>query len=77
MTSTSGRLHNEFVRLLFLQTHRETDRFFTVSGVQLEESDRGQFHCKGAVFSLQFKSKVGSILVKASTLRITLNIDGT
>jgi hypothetical protein len=26
--STSGRLHNEFVRLLFLQSHRETDRFF-------------------------------------------------
>ncbi len=26
--STSGRLHSEFVRLLFLQTHRETDRFF-------------------------------------------------
>ena len=26
--STSGRLHSEFVCLLFLQTHRETDRFF-------------------------------------------------
>jgi hypothetical protein len=26
--STSGRLHSEFVRLLFLQAHRETDRFF-------------------------------------------------
>jgi hypothetical protein len=26
--STSGRLHSEFVRLLFLQVHRETDRFF-------------------------------------------------
>jgi hypothetical protein len=25
--STSGRLHREFVRLLFLQTHRETDHF--------------------------------------------------
>ncbi len=24
--STSGRLHIEFIRLLFLQTHRETDR---------------------------------------------------
>ncbi len=32
--STSGRLHSEFVRLLFLQTHRETDRFFfATSGV--------------------------------------------
>jgi hypothetical protein len=31
--STSGRLHSEFVRLLFLQTHRETDRFFAALGV--------------------------------------------
>jgi len=33
ITSTSDRLHSEFVRLLFLQSHRETDR----SGVQLTE----------------------------------------
>jgi hypothetical protein len=33
IASTSGRLHSEFVRLLFLQSHRETDHFFTVSGV--------------------------------------------
>ena len=26
--STSGRLHNEFIRILSLQDHRETDRFF-------------------------------------------------
>jgi hypothetical protein len=26
--STSGRLHSEFIRLLFLQTHLETDLFF-------------------------------------------------
>jgi hypothetical protein len=25
--STSGRLHSEFIRILFLQTHRETDFF--------------------------------------------------
>ncbi len=29
----SGRLHSEFIRILFLQAHRETDRFFTTSGV--------------------------------------------
>jgi hypothetical protein len=32
IASTSGRLHSEFVRLLFLQAHRETDRFFPWSG---------------------------------------------
>jgi hypothetical protein len=35
IVSTSGRLHSEFIRLLFLQDHRETDRFFAASGVQL------------------------------------------
>ncbi len=34
IASTSGRLHHEFIRILFLQVHRETDRFFTTSGVQ-------------------------------------------
>jgi hypothetical protein len=31
--STSGRLHSEFIRLLFLQVHRETDHFFVVPEV--------------------------------------------
>ena len=35
VNGTSGRLHGELVLLLFLQTHRETDRFFAVSGVHL------------------------------------------
>jgi hypothetical protein len=38
MGSTSGRLHSEFIRLLFLLTHRETDRFFaTTFSVKLKE----------------------------------------
>ncbi len=37
IASISGRLHSEFIRLLFLQTHRETDRFFAASGVQPEQ----------------------------------------
>jgi hypothetical protein len=58
--STSGCLHSEFLRLLFLQTHRETDRFFEASGVQLAQTNRGQFHFqlphyRCAVFSSQFK----------------------
>ena len=55
--STSGRLHNEFVRLLFLQDHRETDRFFTVSGVQFVEHDRD---CSTSDVRLSFNnSKAG------------------
>ncbi len=28
IASTSGRLDSEFIRILFLQTHQETDQFF-------------------------------------------------
>ena len=31
IVNTSGRLHGEFVHLLFLQVHRETDLYFAVS----------------------------------------------
>jgi hypothetical protein len=76
IASTSGRLHSEFVRLLFLQAHRETDRFFAASGVQLAQTRRVMFHFHRAAFSVQIKAKVGSTLAKAATLRINLNIDG-
>ena len=76
IASTSGRLHSEFVRLLFLQAHRETDRFFAASGVQSAQSDRGQFHFRRTAFSQLLKSKVGLALGKASALRINLNLDG-
>jgi hypothetical protein len=74
--STSGCLYSEFVRPLFLQTHRETDRFFAASGVQLAQFTSGQFHIRRAVFSSQLKSKVDNILAKTEALRITLHIDG-
>ncbi len=73
--STSGRLHSEFDRLLFLQAHRETDRFYATSGVLSAQSDRGFYHHR-AVVSAQLKSKVGVALAKAAALRITLNLDG-
>ena len=57
ITSTSGRLHSEFVRLLILQAHRETDRFFATSGVQPVQSNHGTFHYKRAAFLRQLKSK--------------------
>ena len=77
IVSTSGRLHSEFVRLLFLQSHRETDRFFAASGVQLAQQDRDQFHFRRAAFASQLKSRVDLTLAKAAALRINLNIDGT
>jgi hypothetical protein len=74
IASASGRLHSDFVRLLFVQAHRETDRFFAASGVQLAESTSGQFHYRRAAFSSQLKSKIGNMLAKTAALRITLNI---
>jgi hypothetical protein len=76
IASTSGRLHSEFVRLLFLQAHRESDRFFAASGVLSAQSDRGFYHHRRAGVSDQLKSKVGLTLAKAAALRITLNLDG-
>ncbi len=77
ITSTSGRLHSEFIRILFLQDHRETDRFFTVSGVLSVQSDRRFFHYLRTTFSSMFKSRVRNILTKVEGLRIDLNLDGT
>ncbi len=76
ITSTSGRLHSEFVCLLFLQGHRETDHFFATSGVQVAQSTSGQFHFRHGAFSSQVKSKVCNILTKDTVLRTILNIDG-
>ncbi len=74
--STSGRLHSEFVRLLFFQAHRETDRFFAASGVLSAQSDCGFYHLLRSAVSTQLKSKVGLALTKTAALRITLNLDG-
>jgi hypothetical protein len=76
IVSTSGRLHSEFVRLLFLQAHRETGRFFAASGVQSAQSTDGQFHIRRVPFSQQLKGKVGKALAKAAVLRINLNLGG-
>ncbi len=76
MASTSGRLHCEFVRLLFLQARRETDRFYAASGVQLAHSTSGLFHVRRAAFSSQLKARVGNIFAKAAALRVNVNLDG-
>jgi hypothetical protein len=48
-----------------LHDHRETDRFFAASGVQLAQPTSGIFHFRRAAFSAQLKAKVGSTLAKA------------
>jgi hypothetical protein len=49
IASTSGRLHSEFIRILFLQAHRETDRF-----LQLQEfSQRNQIWELSSTFTVR------------------------
>ena len=67
----------EFVRLSFLHTHRETDRFFKDSGVQFAQFTSGLFHFHRAAFSSHLKAKVNSTLSKTVVLRVNLNLDGT
>jgi hypothetical protein len=76
MTGTTDRLHSEFIRLLFLQAHRETDRFFAASGVQSAQQTSGFFHFRRAAFSSLLKAKCGNILAKASAFRVNLDFDG-
>jgi hypothetical protein len=48
-----------------------------LSGVQLAQTDRDQFHFRRAAFTQQLKSRVDLTLDKETALRITLNLDGT
>jgi hypothetical protein len=74
IASTSGRLHSEFIRLLFLHTHRETDLFFAGSGVHLVQQDRGLFHFRSS-FTSNLKVRVNT-LTETVVLRVNLNVDG-
>ena len=75
--STFTRMHGEFLRLLFLQAHRETTAHFIATGLpsQQNRSDNA-FRFKRAAFYMGLKSKVGLVAAKASALRINLNIQG-
>ena len=55
--------------------YHETDRFFAVSGVQLAQHHRDQFHFRRAAFSSHLKSRVDNILPKP-VLHIALDLDG-
>ncbi len=77
ITGRNGRLHSDFIRLLFLQTHRETDYFFATSGVQSAQSNLGAtcFHFRHVTVLNHLKSKCGLVLAKVTVLRVTLTLD--
>jgi hypothetical protein len=68
-------MHDEFLRLLFLQAHRETEAHFTATGMPSHHNpDKFRF-CRSAFYQGP-KSKVRLAAAKTVELRINLNIDG-
>jgi hypothetical protein len=67
---TSGRLHCELVRILFLQAHRETFLLLQEFSFHKQITTRDMFRFRHATFYSQLKSKVGNILTKAEALRV-------
>ena len=76
MVNTSGRLHDDFIRLLFLDTHRETS---ALTNELTEESDHPKFrflrsvNCSVCLTNLE--GSVGLILVKTSAIGISIPLD--
>jgi hypothetical protein len=67
---TTGRLYDDFSRLLFLHTHRETS---VLTNEIPDESD--QFRFLRVTSYANIKGSVGLILAKASAMRISIPLD--
>ena len=76
IVSTSTRIHGEFLRLLFLQAHRETESHFTADGMSLQTNNSEALRFKRTAFYDGLKSKVGLAAAKAAALRVNLNVQG-
>ena len=70
-------MHSEFLRLLFLQVHWETEAHFNAAGMSSQRNHSDSFRFKRAAFYQSLKSKVGLAAAKAEALRINLNFEGS
>jgi hypothetical protein len=70
VVDTTGRLYDDFSRLLFLHTHREV---LALSNEIPEESD--QFRFLRVACYVNIKGSVGLILAKTSVMRISIPLD--
>ena len=68
--STSGRVYEDFTRVIFLHAHREVG---ILTGELPEESEQFRFLRASRLANL--KGSVGLILVTASAIRVTIPID--
>ena len=69
-------MHGEFLRLIFLQAHRETEAHFTAAGMSSQNYQTDAFRFKRAAFLQSLKSEIDLAASKAAALRINLNIQG-
>jgi hypothetical protein len=76
IVSTSTRMHGEFLRLVFLQAHRETEAHFIATGMPSQRNQSDSFRFKRAAFYQSLKSKVGLAAAKGAALPINLNVEG-
>ena len=67
---TTGRLYDEFIRLLFLHTHREAS---ALANELPEESDQFRF-LRASCFA-NLKGTVGLIMTKVSSMWISIPLD--
>jgi hypothetical protein len=70
VVDTSGRIYDDFLRLLFLHAHREAS---ALANEILEESSH--FHFRRVACLTNIKGAVGLILAKASAMRISIPLD--
>jgi hypothetical protein len=66
---TSGRIYDDFLRLLFLHAHREA------SALSNDIPESGHFRFLRAACLDKIKGSVGLILAKASAMRISIPLD--
>jgi hypothetical protein len=69
-------VHGEFLRLLFLQAHLETEAHFTATGMPSHCNHSDSFRFKREAFYQSLKSKVGLAAATSAALRINLNVVG-
>ena len=67
---TTGRMYDEFIRLMFLDVHRETS---SLDNELTEESDKFRFLHTSCFDNL--KGVVGLIMVKVSSMWISIPLD--
>ena len=64
---TSTRMHGEFLRLLFVPAHRETEAHLTAAGMSSQRNQSDSFRFKRAAFYQSLKSKLSDLVGKSDS----------